>query len=159
CPHLEELALHTPMVLPEHTELQVQVLVETTDTQGRRPVAVYARPTTTEEETEKAGESDSWVCHASGFLTREPVTSQQDTDPGTQLGPLWPPAGAQTIPVDDLYPTLAESGYDYGPLFQGLRAAWRHGQDIYAEIALPEQNTSQRENFGIHPALLDAALH
>jgi len=44
CTHLEELTLHAPMVVPEATGLQVQVLVEGPDGEGHHQVAVYARP-------------------------------------------------------------------------------------------------------------------
>ncbi|MEU2427875.1 SDR family NAD(P)-dependent oxidoreductase, partial [Streptomyces sp. NPDC007851] len=69
----------------------------------------------------------------------------------------WPPPGATPLPVDDLYERLADRGLAYGPAFRGLRAAWQHGDDIYADVALdaPEQ----ANGFGLHPALLDAALH
>ncbi len=68
----------------------------------------------------------------------------------------WPPTGAEPLPVDDLYTDLAEIGYDYGPVFQGLRAAWRDGDEVYAEVALPDG--AGVDGFGIHPALFDAAL-
>src|SRR6185369_6154976 len=71
CTHLEELTLHAPMVLAERAGLQVQVLVEGPDGEGRYQVAVYARPAAGEEGT--GGESDGWTCHASGFLTTEPA--------------------------------------------------------------------------------------
>src|SRR5262249_37313446 len=51
----------------------------------------------------------------------------------------------------------AASGLHYGPLFQGLRAAWRAGEVVYAEIALPEG--TDVDGYTLHPALLDAALH
>ncbi|GAA3117132.1 hypothetical protein GCM10020254_74920 [Streptomyces goshikiensis] len=47
----------------------------------------------------------------------------------------------------------------YGPAFRGLTAAWRHGDSVYAEVALPEETASAARDFGLHPALLDAALH
>ncbi|HEY3478367.1 MAG TPA: SDR family oxidoreductase, partial [Streptomyces sp.] len=46
---------------------------------------------------------------------------------------------------------------EYGPVFQGLTAAWRNGEEIYADIALPEDTAV--DGFGMHPALLDACLH
>jgi acyl carrier protein len=48
-------------------------------------------------------------------------------------------------------------GLGYGPVFQGLRRAWRDGEVVYAEAALPED--TDVTGYGIHPALLDAALH
>ncbi|MEU7575980.1 SDR family oxidoreductase, partial [Micromonospora sp. NPDC049240] len=47
--------------------------------------------------------------------------------------------------------------YVYGPVFQGLRAVWRSERDVYAEVTLPEQAAA--DGFGLHPAVLDAALH
>jgi hypothetical protein len=38
-----------------------------------------------------------------------------------------------------------------------VRAAWRHGQDLLVEAALPE-TVKDRGGYGIHPLLLDAAL-
>ena len=69
----------------------------------------------------------------------------------------WPPAAAQSLPVAELYDTLADTGLRYGPTFQGLRAAWRAGTDIYAEVELPAGTDTA--GFQVHPALLDAALH
>ena len=75
------------------------------------------------------------------------------------LAGAWPPAGATPIDVEDLYDRLAEFGFDYGPLFQGLRAAWREGERIFAEVALPAESENEAARFALHPALLDAALH
>ncbi len=71
----------------------------------------------------------------------------------------WPPAGAEPIEVEDLYERLAEAGLEYGPAFQGPAAAWRAGEEVFAEVSLPEEQDSEAQRFGIHPALLDAALH
>ncbi|MDX2967499.1 polyketide synthase dehydratase domain-containing protein, partial [Streptomyces acidiscabies] len=54
---------------------------------------------------------------------------------------------------------LADAGYGYGPAFQGLRAAWRRGEEVFAEVRLPGEVTDRAGEFGIHPALFDAALH
>ncbi|MGH8920657.1 MAG: polyketide synthase dehydratase domain-containing protein, partial [Actinomycetes bacterium] len=70
----------------------------------------------------------------------------------------WPPPGAEPVDLDGLYPGLAESGLAYGPVFRGLTAAWRRGEEVFAEVALPDQ-VEDAPAFGLHPALLDAALH
>ena len=72
---------------------------------------------------------------------------------------VWPPAGAVAVDVSDAYERLAGRGYQYGPAFQGLRAMWRRGQEIFAEIALPEDGVAQVGGFGIHTALVDASFH
>uniref|UniRef100_UPI002447FE3E type I polyketide synthase n=1 Tax=Amycolatopsis kentuckyensis TaxID=218823 RepID=UPI002447FE3E len=40
-----------------------------------------------------------------------------------------------------------------------LRAAWTRGSDVFAEVELPEALRGEAGRFGLHPALLDAALH
>ncbi|MEE1743021.1 type I polyketide synthase, partial [Streptomyces sp. JV184] len=55
-----------------------------------------------------------------------------------------------------LYEEFAAAGYDYGPLFQGVRAVWRADGEVFAEVELPRGGG---DGFAVHPALLDAALH
>ncbi|MER6045876.1 polyketide synthase dehydratase domain-containing protein, partial [Streptomyces sp. NPDC001856] len=37
--------------------------------------------------------------------------------------------------------------------------AWRRGDEVFAEVALPEEESADAADYGIHPALMDAALH
>ncbi|MCW5254766.1 type I polyketide synthase, partial [Streptomyces sp. SHP 1-2] len=60
-------------------------------------------------------------------------------------------------PAEELYPRLAEVGFEYGPAFQGLTSLGRHGEEILAEVVLPQDRHG--DGFAVHPALLDAALH
>ncbi|MBZ3916852.1 SDR family NAD(P)-dependent oxidoreductase [Streptomyces acidiscabies] len=146
CGVLEDLALERPLVLSEREAVQVQVVVEAPAESGRRAVSVYSR-------LEETGTEAGWTRHASGTLT-----SEQTMPSGAELT-VWPPAGAEPVPVDDLYNGLAEAGYGYGPSFQGLRAAWRRGEEVFAEVRLPDEVADSAGEFGIHPALFDAALH
>ncbi|MGC4792444.1 polyketide synthase dehydratase domain-containing protein, partial [Micromonospora sp. DT178] len=84
----------------------------------------------------------SWTRHATGVL------SPQAARVPAGLG-QWPPAGARPVAVDGLYERLADSGYVYGPVFQGLRAVWRAERDVYAEVTLSEQ--VEADGFGLHP--------
>ncbi len=142
-PVLEELVLEAPLALPDTAAVQVQVMVGKADEDGRREVAIYSRP--------ESGADRTAICHARGMLAAE-AESTSDWLPAR-----WPPVGAEPVPVDGLYARLAEIGYDYGPVFQGLRAAWRVGDEVFTEVALPEG--AGGDGFGIHPALFDAALH
>ncbi|MEU2340127.1 SDR family NAD(P)-dependent oxidoreductase, partial [Streptomyces sp. NPDC013172] len=72
---------------------------------------------------------------------------------------VWPPTDAESVPVDGAYESFAQRGYGYGPAFQGLRQVWRAGDTVYAEVELPEAAEADAAGFGLHPALLDAALH
>ncbi|MGW2324118.1 polyketide synthase dehydratase domain-containing protein, partial [Streptomyces sp. NPDC001680] len=141
CDQLEELTLEAPLVLPERGGIQVQVSVGAPGETGARPVGIHSRA---------EGDDEPWVRHAAGLLTA--VGRQPSFDLAQ-----WPPAGAESVDVEGLYEGLAEAGLEYGPVFQGLTAAWRSGEEIYAEIALPEETSV--DGFGVHPALLDACLH
>ncbi|WNI23572.1 type I polyketide synthase [Streptomyces sp. ITFR-16] len=144
CGLLEELTLYAPLVLPERGGVALQVVVGEPDARARRTVRVYSRPESSPEEP--------WTRHADGVLA--PTAGAA----GDGLA-VWPPAGAQELDADGLYDGLQERGFGYGPVFQGLTAAWRHGDALCAEIALPEQAHPDAGRFGLHPALLDASLH
>jgi acyl transferase domain-containing protein len=148
-PELAELTCERPLVLPASGAVVLHIIVGAPDSDGRRPVSVFSRP-------DDGVTPTSWCRHAVGLLapTGEPAGDTADR-PRVE----WPPPGATPMPVDDLYDHLAERGYGYGPVFQGTRAAWRDGADVYAEISLPEHAVSDAGRFGIHPALLDTALH
>ena len=51
------------------------------------------------------------------------------------------------------------AGVRVGPAFRGLRAAWRRGGEVFAEVALPGEAAADAGGYGVHPALLDAVLH
>jgi acyl carrier protein len=70
----------------------------------------------------------------------------------------WPPDGADPVPLDGFYPALAAAGYRYGPAFQALRAVWRHGPDVYADVSLPADQRRDAGRYVLHPVLLDAAV-
>ncbi|MGV9700702.1 type I polyketide synthase, partial [Streptomyces sp. NPDC003470] len=150
CDRLEELTLEAPLVLPDDTAVQVQLTVGAPDTAGRSPVAVFSRP---EDETE-----GPWTRHAAGTLTAGPASGVGQTSVSAELA-VWPPNGAEPVPVDDLYERLAATGLQYGAAFQGVRAAWRRGDEVFAEVALADEHQADASRFGMHPALLDAALH
>ncbi|MEZ7007882.1 polyketide synthase dehydratase domain-containing protein, partial [Streptomyces sp. AD55] len=58
-----------------------------------------------------------------------------------------------------MYDQLSERGYGYGPVFQGLKAAWTAGTDIFAEVELDDSAHADAARFGLHPALLDSTMH
>ncbi len=61
--------------------------------------------------------------------------------------------------MEGFYEGLAQAGYGYGPVFQRLEAVCRLDGDVYPEVALPDSAAQEAGRFGLHPALLDAALH
>ncbi|MEU2624191.1 type I polyketide synthase, partial [Streptomyces sp. NPDC007157] len=141
---LDELTLEVPLVLPAEGGLALRVVVGEPDDAGGRNIEVHSRP---------EGSTAPWTRHATGVLSES-----GDHGVGADLV-QWPPAEADSVDLEGFYPRLADTGLGYGPAFQGLRAAWRRGDEIFAEISLPDQQHVRAGEFGVHPALLDAALH
>ncbi|WP_374213021.1 type I polyketide synthase [Crossiella sp. SN42] len=138
CDRVEELTLAAPLVLPEDGAVRLHLTVGEPEDSGARALTVHSQ----------TGEDEPWQLHASGTLLPGLGTP-------VAVG-AWPPAGAEPVALDGLYDRLSEAGYDYGPSFQGLRAAWTKGGEVFAEATLPEDH---RDNgFALHPALLDAAV-
>ncbi|WP_069162230.1 type I polyketide synthase [Nocardia altamirensis] len=145
CPSLSELVLHTPLTVPESGAVQLQTVLGTPESSGRRPVRCYMR----------TDESAQWTLHASGAVSTRTTSSPP-------VVAAWPPEDATPVDVADFYERSAASGYEYGPVFRGLRAVWVKGasaadRELFAEVVAPLPSSTA--GFGMHPALLDAALH
>ncbi|MFC5285714.1 type I polyketide synthase [Actinokineospora guangxiensis] len=157
---VEDLALEAPLVLAADAAAVVQVAVGAPDDSGRRSVAVHSQPA-------DAAFDDPWTRHAAGVLAPRPPASVAASAQGSSAqgssaqwpSAQWPPAGAEPVDLTGLYGRLADVGFAYGPAFQGLRAVWRRGAEVFAEVALPEEHRAEAAAYGLHPALLDAALH
>jgi acyl transferase domain-containing protein/acyl carrier protein len=142
---VEELVLQAPLVLGEEGAVQLRLSLTHADDQGRREIRIYSRP--------ERGRSE-WLCHASGTLAEgEPARATELTQE------TWPPRGAESVGLMDLYERLADAGLSYGPAFQGLQAAWRRGEEFFGEVALDADQQDEARRYGAHPALFDAALH
>ena len=146
CELVEELTLQALLVLPEDGTARLQIQLGAPGENGEREITISSR-------AHEAGRTDlPWVLHAAG------VVAPRAAAPSFELS-QWPPPGASPIDVHDAYPYLLSRGYEYGPVFRGLRAAWRAGDDLFAEVSLPDQSRASAQRYGLHPALLDAALH
>ncbi|MEU8774109.1 type I polyketide synthase [Streptomyces sp. NPDC048606] len=152
CGRVDELTLAAPLVLPRHGAVQIRVVVGgADDVRDRRSVKIYSRAESADETSAETGGDTAWTRHATGFLAPD-LPAPPATDGA------WPPADATPVDIGDRYAALAEAGFAYGPVFRGLRGAWRRGDDeLFAEVALPDGTTT--DGFAVHPALLDAALH
>ena len=133
--------LHAPLVLPPEG-VAVQVVVSAADAGGARVVSVFSRP------------DGDGACR--GHCTPRVSSGTDVSAPGAELA-VWPPVGAREVDVADAYAELAARGYQYGPAFQGLTAMWRRGDEVFAEVKMSKD--LQANGFGVHPVLLDGALH
>ncbi len=148
CATVAELTLQAPLILPEQGAVQIQVAVTGRGEDGSREISIHSRPAPGDGE----GEAAEWTCHAGGTLSPQPPGHPEPLD-------SWPPQGAEPMETEFLYDRLAEAGFEYGPAFQGLGAAWRRGAELFAEVSLAPEQAPEAQRFGLHPALLDAALH
>ncbi|MDQ2959275.1 MAG: type I polyketide synthase [Actinomycetota bacterium] len=160
CDRVDELTLGAALVLPEQGAVQLQAVVDGPDADGTRPIRVYARPEV------ESGDADlaAWTQHAAGTLSSAETQNAPHVPGGpvrsVEAAPIdsvpadWPPAG-DPVEVAELDARLSAAGFEYGPAFQGIRALWQRDGEVSAEVEL----TGQAGNFGVHPALLDAALH
>ncbi|MFF8900938.1 type I polyketide synthase [Streptomyces lydicus] len=137
---VEELTVSTLMELPEDGAVDVRVRVAGEDGNGLRACRISGRAT--------GGE---WIEHATGTL---------GPDTATAPAPMGrPPADATPVPLARMYEDLGLQGYEYGPVFQGLRAAWRRDGEQFSEAVLPEPEAANAGAYHLHPALFDASLH
>ncbi|WP_274383911.1 type I polyketide synthase [Saccharothrix deserti] len=154
-PVVRELVLRAPLVLPEHGGVHLQVVLGPDGPDGRS-VSIHSRP--------DGVPGAAWTRHAQGSVGPAvgAVPESRSASPGggsvaepVHDDSIWPPA-AEPVDITAVYARSRELGYRYGPVFQGLTAAWRGTEQIWAEVVLPEQARDGR--FAVHPALLDAAL-
>jgi len=133
CTCVAELTVERPLLLAEQ-DLQVQVTVGAANDADRRPVSVHARP---------RGTDQTWIHYATGLLA---PGARDALDDGVSE---WPPLGAE--PVDP----AALDGLDG----VAVTRAWRRGTDLFAELALQEQATTDAARYVLHPLLVQAAVH
>ncbi|MEU3354634.1 type I polyketide synthase [Streptomyces sp. NPDC037389] len=162
---LEDFVQLAPLDLPgTDSPIQLQIVLGEPDPDGRRAVDVHSRP-------RASGALGAWTHHATGRLG--PVTAvtaaRQDSPEGHDEA--WPPAGATPVDLTGAYERLADAGHAYGTAFRGVTALWRRradddgpgdraaSEELFAEVRLPRALHPEARRYGIHPALLDAALH
>ncbi|GAB2724945.1 SDR family NAD(P)-dependent oxidoreductase [Kitasatospora kifunensis] len=138
CDRVAELTLAEPLVLGGDGAAAVQLWVGAPDQAGVRAISCYARDA-------EAAPNAPWTRHASGSL----VTGERVADFDATL---WPPRDAVAAELAGFY----ELG-EFGPVFQTVQSVWLRGEEVFAEAALPGQ-VADAGAFGLHPALLEAAV-
>ncbi|MGI5519991.1 SDR family NAD(P)-dependent oxidoreductase [Micromonospora sp. CA-259024] len=138
---LDELVLEAPLPLPLDNAVRLHLTVSGPDDVGVRTVTLRSRP-------DGASDDQPWTRHAHGVLGM--------AGPAPANLTAWPPPGAEPVPVTDLYDAMTAAGHTFGPVFRGVTALWRRGDHVFAEARL---DGAPADSYGVHPALLDAALH
>jgi acyl transferase domain-containing protein/acyl carrier protein len=147
---LEDMTLEASLAIPERASVQLQLALSAPDPTGSRAFTLHSR-------RDDRAADQAWTRHASGTLRAglpEPVATQVLDELRS-----WPPAGAVALDLDGFYASLPATGIDFGETFQGLRAVYRRGDELFAHVQLPEHARRDALRYGLHPALFDAALH
>jgi len=141
CAGVEDVVLHRPLALSEHVPTDLQILVEPFDEHRQRAFTMHART---------GGEHPTnWTLYASGTLHAD-----QPAAPASSAAPH-----VAALDQDDFYERLGQLGHRYTGLFRSLRGTGSdptHSEVVYAEVELPAG--ADVGGYGIHPALLEAAL-
>ncbi|MFC6938022.1 acyltransferase domain-containing protein [Actinomadura yumaensis] len=153
CGGVEELVVRDPLVPPARGRgPRVQVTVGAAREDGRRDVRVHSRP----DHGPRTADDPAWTCHAHGTLA-PPAPGPAAPAPEDERARAWPPPEAVPVDLDGLRQRTVAAGYEDGPAFDGIRAVWRDGSDLLAEVALPDE-AGGHDGYGLHPVLLEAAL-
>ncbi|WP_261870189.1 polyketide synthase dehydratase domain-containing protein, partial [Mycobacterium marinum] len=147
CPTIDELVLQTPLTLTPDAATDLQISVTAPDEQNRRTFSVHART------SEHPHQHSTWVLHASGTLSNHRSRMLSPTTPFTARPTL------NAVDQEGFYEELAQHGVCYNGAFRALHSLENDPTDTNttcAEVALPAD--TDVDGYGIHPALLDAAL-
>ncbi|MEV6108100.1 beta-ketoacyl synthase N-terminal-like domain-containing protein, partial [Streptomyces sp. NPDC051940] len=143
CPVVAELTVEQPLVLPERGSLTLRAVAEPAAADGSRELTVHAR---------RDVPGAVWTRCATGVLAEAEDVPAPAPDDDAQ----WPPPGAEPVALGGVRERLLARGHRQSEAFRVLKAAWRRGDELFAEAALPEGTGA--DGFLVHPALLDAAL-
>ncbi|TLP54793.1 type I polyketide synthase [Microbispora triticiradicis] len=156
CAEVVELTHKAPLIVPPEGRVELQLRAGPAGPAGRREFSLRCRG-----EGEARGRP--WSQLATGVLgPARPggVAASRNGTAKTDRPTGGVPGGAVPIEVGDFYRRFNARGhYGWGPVFQSVRAAHRHGDDLYVELRLPEDRRLHPGLFGPHPALLDATMH
>jgi acyl transferase domain-containing protein/acyl carrier protein len=142
---VEELEIHSPFVLGEREHRRVQVVVQPGG--DGASLEIFSMGDGREA-------AHSWRKEASAVLRthggRRPVAHVPIETVAARC--------SSELPIEECYARFRAAGVEYGPAFRGLRSV-RCGQgETVCELRLPQSLGASAESYGIHPALLDAAL-
>ena len=118
CPVIDELVLHTALILSEQAPTDLQILVQPLDEHGRRAFSVHSRP--------GGQQSGAWTLHASGALSADQPAADPRSMPapgvaGPRPGRLLRTAGPAGLPLQRSVPVAAGDRHRPGPARGRLR--------------------------------------
>jgi len=86
------------------------------------------------------------------------VFSKQPAPPKLDLTQIKDRIGEAKIDAETIYGTYENMGISYGPSFKSILALQRGQDELLTELHLPSHLTKNKNEYILHPSLLDAAL-
>ncbi|XXX76158.1 SDR family NAD(P)-dependent oxidoreductase [Sorangium sp. So ce134] len=141
-----QFTIQAPLRFVDGAARRVQVVLSERTAEGT-PVAIYSRSLEAERE-------EGWVSHAAGYVQ---AAGDDERPARLDLEALRARCPA-ALSVEDAYARFTEAGIEYGPAFQGVVELWKGQGEALSRLSLPEEAGGAGEGYGVHPALLDAAV-
>jgi len=140
---LEDIHFESALFLPEEDQ-SMDIRLEVSSDEGS--YAIFSKA-----EEEGAG----WTMHSRGLMNYlEDKFESRTVDLKAIQQRL-----QDTVSVSNLYLELKEGGLQYGEAFRCIQKLYRGENEILAAVKLSKSQQHGIEQFGFHPALLDASLH
>jgi acyl transferase domain-containing protein/acyl carrier protein len=136
---LEDIEFHRPMILSVAKPQALELVVE----DGQTDFGFYAR-----------GTDDTWTRLATGTMDRTSESPQFAPVPLAEVRQRCP----REIDGAEWYRQLAQSGYGYGPTFQGVERIWCGDGEALALLRVRESLAASLADYLFHPAVLDSGL-
>ena len=135
---LEDVRFEHALFWPKGEQVQLQTVVA----EGR--LDIFSR----------IGDTQPWIRHMGGGL--HPAAPAEGTSLERQalMDRL-----SEELTSELVYPLFEDIGLYYGPAFRGIERVWRGEREALARIETPEHLRAEVEQYGFHPAMLDACLH
>jgi 8-amino-7-oxononanoate synthase len=154
---LTNFKIEAPLILPDNKTIELQVIIDKNNT-----MTLFAR--------ELGTEKISFQKQATATIERRDNSNQEEK---INLVELIAECDRE-VNVDSYYTEMRQQGLNYGAYFQGIRQlfcskdlidAWSNSfsdlpplKEAIGRIELPKTLSKDRENYYLHPALIDACL-
>lgn len=136
---IEELEIHSPLILSAEHSKKVRVVIDDTDGSLR----ITSRTT---------GEAEAWTQHVVARLPGEAS--------GVMLEGQAPslPQRALDFTAEEHLQLTCAVGLNYGPAYQAVDGGWWSERGVLARLRIPASIETELDGLNLHPALLDSAF-
>ncbi|MDC3955567.1 type I polyketide synthase [Polyangium jinanense] len=143
---ITDLVLEAPMLLASSKARPMQVTLA--ERAGLLEATIHSRASA-------SAQSGAWTTHAKGVA--RPLDEAAEV-PFVDLDAVRARC-REVIAPEEAYEALAQVGLAYGPAFRAMRELHRGPREALSHVVLDAAMVPPGDAYGLHPVLLDAALH